>query len=59
MPSPRRPSSGGDNVVNLTGPKYEKFALYETRLITFRDWPQAMPQTPEMLAEAGFFYLGK
>ncbi len=29
------------------------------RLLTFRDWPQAMPQKPEELAEAGFFYLGR
>ena len=49
---------GENNVITLRGPKHAQFANEDTRLLTFRDWPQAMPQRPKDLAEAGFFYLG-
>ena len=49
---------GPSNLIRHRGPKYAQFALEETRLLTFQDWPQAMPQKKEDLAEAGFFYLG-
>ena len=49
---------GENNVITLRGPKHAQFANEDTRLLTFRDWPQAMPQKPKDLAEAGFFYLG-
>jgi baculoviral IAP repeat-containing protein 7/8 len=32
---------------------------YKTRLDTFEDWPPALAQKPEQLAEAGFFYSGQ
>ena len=48
-----------NNVVKRRrGAKHPQFASTETRLLTFRDWPYAMPQRPKELAEAGFFYLG-
>ena len=47
---------GENNVITLRGPKHAQFANEDTRLLTFRDWPQAMPQRPKDLAEAGFFY---
>ena len=48
-----------NNVVKRKrGPKHPQFVSEENRLLTFKDWPQAMPQTPKQLAEAGFFYLG-
>ena len=31
----------------------------EARLATFREWPSALRQTPEELAEAGFYYTGR
>ena len=51
-------TSGENNVITLRGPKHAQFANEDARLLTFRDWPQAMPQKPKDLAEAGFFYLG-
>ena len=49
----------GRNVVSHTGPKHKQFASEAARLQTFRDWPAALKQTPEELAKAGLFYLGK
>lgn len=37
-------------------PRFPQFARKDQRLLTFTDWPKAMKQTPESLAEAGFFY---
>ncbi|XP_012229102.1 putative inhibitor of apoptosis isoform X2 [Linepithema humile] len=51
-------------IKNLSGssryapPKYPQYALHERRLQTFTDWPNEVKQTPEMLAEAGFYYVG-
>lgn len=36
-----------------------KHATYEGRLRTFEGWPINLRQTPEMLADAGFYYVGK
>ena len=33
--------------------------MYEKRLQTFKGWPKNLKQTPEMLAEAGFYYSGQ
>ncbi|KAK2587173.1 hypothetical protein KPH14_002922, partial [Odynerus spinipes] len=41
-----------------TAPRRPKHATYEGRLRTFQDWPEELKQTPEMLATAGFFYVG-
>ncbi len=54
-PSP----SLGSNLVLHTGPRHLRFASEQTRLLSFTDWPQAMPQKPAELAAAGFFYLGE
>ncbi len=48
----------GNNLVELEGPRHSRFRAFQTRLNSFRDWPNAMPQKPKDLAEAGFFYLG-
>ncbi|KAG5336192.1 DIAP2 inhibitor, partial [Acromyrmex heyeri] len=39
-------------------PQRPGFAMYEKRLQTFKGWPKNLKQTPEMLAEAGFYYSG-
>ncbi|XP_058178312.1 death-associated inhibitor of apoptosis 1-like [Anopheles ziemanni] len=39
--------------------KYPSYVQLEQRLKTFNDWPIALPQKPEQLVEAGFFYTGK
>lgn len=48
-----------NNVIKHQNAKHPHMASLPTRLATFRDWPQAMPQKPKELAQAGFFYLGK
>ncbi|XP_012523341.1 putative inhibitor of apoptosis [Monomorium pharaonis] len=40
------------------GPYKPEYATYKKRLQTFRGWPKDLKQTPEMLAEAGFYYSG-
>ncbi|XP_066586499.1 death-associated inhibitor of apoptosis 2 isoform X2 [Prorops nasuta] len=39
-------------------PRQPEHATYEGRLRTFREWPEHLKQTPEMLAESGFYYVG-
>ncbi|XP_071626658.1 death-associated inhibitor of apoptosis 2 [Temnothorax longispinosus] len=39
-------------------PQRPEYATYEKRLQTFRGWSKNLNQTPEMLAEAGFYYSG-
>lgn len=48
-----------NNVITPLGPNHPHFVHEETRFLTFRDWPRAMPQKPKDLAEAGFFYFGR
>ena len=38
--------------------QYPNYALCAARLSTFRGWPEDKSQTPEEMAEAGFFYTG-
>ena len=42
-------------------PKHPRFNTYQSRLQSFQDygWPISMPQKPDTLAEAGFYYDGK
>ena len=41
-----------------SAPKQQKYATYESRLHTYTGWPTNLKQTPEMLADAGFYYVG-
>ncbi|XP_012276923.1 baculoviral IAP repeat-containing protein 7-A isoform X2 [Orussus abietinus] len=41
-----------------SAPRQPKHATYEGRLRTFEGWPENLRQTPEMLANAGFYYFG-
>ncbi|KAJ8678631.1 hypothetical protein QAD02_014418 [Eretmocerus hayati] len=41
-----------------SAPRQPKHATYEGRLRTFDGWPSELQQTPEMLADAGFYYVG-
>ncbi|XP_046435566.1 baculoviral IAP repeat-containing protein 7-like isoform X2 [Neodiprion fabricii] len=41
-----------------TAPRQPKHATYEGRLRTYQGWPESLRQTPEMLADAGFYYVG-
>ncbi|KAJ2951083.1 hypothetical protein O0L34_g5463 [Tuta absoluta] len=47
------------NAVRMPGPVHQKYASEAARLRSFKDWPRCMPQKPEDLAEAGFFYTGQ
>lgn len=38
--------------------EFPSYAVEPRRLRTFQDWPKAMKQKPEQLADAGFFYTG-
>ncbi|XP_053604899.1 baculoviral IAP repeat-containing protein 7-B isoform X2 [Plodia interpunctella] len=40
-------------------PAHPEYANIAARLRTFKDWPRSMPQKPEDLAEAGFYYTGQ
>ncbi|KAL7300585.1 hypothetical protein TKK_0006578 [Trichogramma kaykai] len=42
-----------------TAPKQPKHATYEGRLNTFTGWPTHKRQKPDMLADAGFYYVGQ
>lgn len=39
-------------------PRYAMYATKDARLKSFTHWPSHLKQTPRMMAEAGFFYLG-
>ncbi|XP_022903791.1 death-associated inhibitor of apoptosis 2 [Onthophagus taurus] len=39
-------------------PKHPDFATYEARIRSFAKWPNSVPQKPEDLASAGFYYEG-
>ncbi|XP_012264181.2 baculoviral IAP repeat-containing protein 7 [Athalia rosae] len=41
-----------------TAPRQPKHATYEIRLRTYQGWPESLRQTPQMLADAGFYYTG-
>uniref|UniRef100_A0A1B6IHN5 RING-type domain-containing protein n=1 Tax=Homalodisca liturata TaxID=320908 RepID=A0A1B6IHN5_9HEMI len=38
--------------------KHPKYTSKDSRLATYQSWPQDTKQTPDDLAEAGFYYLG-
>ncbi|GBP45952.1 Apoptosis inhibitor IAP [Eumeta japonica] len=52
---PRPPAPAG----RLAGPAHPQYATTAARLASFKDWPRSMPQKPEDLADAGFFYTGQ
>lgn len=42
-----------------TAPKRPRYATLESRLNSFTAWPTELIQTPEILAQAGFYYEGR
>lgn len=50
----RNPEKFG--ILKTGGPVCSKYSTYETRLRTFESWPKGEVQSPEKLAEAGFYY---
>lgn len=45
-------------VSKLNAPMHPEYANYTVRFASFESWPKIMPQTPESLANAGFYYTG-
>lgn len=58
-----RPNSFPEGMARLAVPSrrptYPEYVVYESRLLSFKDWPKAVRQKPSELAEAGFFYTGR
>lgn len=40
-------------------PKHPQYVTEHSRLASYSDWPPSMAQTPQQMAEAGFYYTGK
>ncbi|XP_023710520.1 baculoviral IAP repeat-containing protein 3 isoform X2 [Cryptotermes secundus] len=40
------------------GPRHPKYSTVESRLRTYTDWPSDTCQTPQQLAQAGFYHVG-
>ncbi|XP_049539589.1 death-associated inhibitor of apoptosis 1-like [Anopheles darlingi] len=40
-------------------PEYPEYALESERKRSLAEWPSAMPQKPQQLSDAGFFYTGR
>ena len=61
LPPPNREELLGGNVVPHTPPRFDKHSIEEHRLNSFKDkaWPIGLTQSPEELARAGFYYLGR
>lgn len=45
--------------VPIYRPKFPNYQVESARLASFSDWPKSMKQTPQQMADAGFFYTGK
>lgn len=52
-------SSTNSSSSRMPGPVHPRYASHAARLRSFSDWPRCMPQKPEDLADAGFFYTGQ
>jgi len=57
----------GDNLEQLgilehclehRGPRYSNYSTFESRIKSFKNWSSHLKQTPSIMAQAGFFYLG-
>lgn len=56
-PLPREPDRR-PGVIPHQGPRHPRFATVLARRTSFDEWPPALKQTPEAMADAGFIYLG-
>ena len=43
---------------SASNPSSLEYITQEARMETFQSWPGHLTQKPEVLAEAGFFYVG-
>lgn len=56
LPPPFRDVCGHGPEISM---KHPKFRFKESRLTSFENWPQNSYMKPEILVDAGFYYLGK
>lgn len=47
-----------EDLPQYSGPKRKEFLTKDSREKSYRNWPKKIKQTPQSLAEAGFFYCG-
>ena len=49
------------NVIRHSPPRNKEYSIEKNRFKSFKEknWPIGLTQTPELLAKAGFYYLGK
>merc|ERR1719430_2197396 len=45
-------------IIAYNGPAHKNYVTEQARLNTYSTWPPALPQRPQELAQAGFFYTG-
>ncbi|XP_060603699.1 uncharacterized protein LOC132756601 [Ruditapes philippinarum] len=57
---PNRPNESGTNAlgINTAIPKHSQYATKTAREASYSTWPDTSSHTPEVLADAGFFYAG-
>lgn len=60
FPSSKSPREFSESlgIISHHGPLHPSYATPEARLRTFREWPPALKQQPQELADAGFYYIG-
>merc|ERR1719430_2004270 len=46
-------------IIAYNGPAHKNYVTEQARLSTYSTWPPALPQKPQELADAGFFYTGR
>lgn len=47
-----------NNIYVYVGCVHPELKTYKARLLSFKNWPRHLSQTPETLADAGLFYVG-
>jgi len=50
--------NAGLGIIAHSGPAHKNYVTEQARLSTYSTWPPALPQRPQELAQAGFFYTG-
>ena len=50
-------NAGATGIIEHSGPAAPKYCTVESRIRTFSAWPSGLRQTPEDMAEAGFYHI--
>lgn len=48
-----------DGLPVYSGPRRKEYIMADARVKSYKDWPSKVKQSPQALANAGFFYCGK